>query len=71
MESNDTFKEFRTTVQKLVCISHTRPEIIGGVNILARVKNEKFQKKGTKITSTLSKHLNQHPKLGLIYEGLD
>ena len=71
LEKSSTFETFRTTRHRLAWISHTRPEILAGVNILAQVTKDTFQQEDITITNSLIKHIHKNPELGLQYNKMD
>ena len=71
LEKTSTFETFRTTRHRLAWISHTRPEILAGVNILAQVTKDTFQQEDITITNSLIKHIHKNPELGLQYNKMD
>lgn len=71
LKPDTEFDEFRTTRHKLAWVSHTRPEILAGVNILSQVTNETYQKEDLRIINSLIKHLKKYPDLGLKYRKIN
>lgn len=68
---NSTFDDFRETMHKLSWISHKRPEILAGVNILFEVELENYKPDEIKIINKLMEHVRANPCDGLTFLKLE
>ena len=61
LKKDDTYEEFRSTRHKLAWITHTRPEILAGVNILSQVTKDTYAKEHIKTDQHVNQKLKGQP----------
>ena len=71
LNKDDRFEEFRRSRHRLAWITHTRPEILAGVNILSQITQDTFTNEHIKTTNMLTKHLKNNPNQSLNYNHID
>lgn len=66
-----SFRDFRSSRQKLQWLVHTRPDIACGVNKATQVTEAKFAARHIEQLNKIISHVHKHPARGLLQQKLD
>ena len=71
LPSDASFADFRAARQKLMWITHTRPDILCAVNRATQVTEALFGQESIQALNKIARHAHKHPLRGLRYSKLD